>query len=242
MKKSTRGIFATVLTAVLGLALLGGAAAAAFAPNRTTTAADHGPDTTRLERVLDGLVDEGVLSAEQRDAILAKVAEAGHDDEDEESDEDEDGDEDENESDNGKNKRDLDPKLRFDVHRLIGGWQKAVMEYLGLDRKEVMERLRGGQTLADIADDLEDKSAAGLIETLETLAFEKVDALVAAEKLTEAQGETAKERVTLAIEKVLDRAFPAKPRAERAPKSERENSGRENAGKKPAHANPGKRP
>lgn len=231
----------------MSLALLGSAAAAAFAPSGTTTTADHG-HTTRLEEVLNGLVDDGILSPELRDAILAKVAEAGHDEEDG------DGDENENGADNGKNKRDLDPKLRFDVHRLIGGWQKVVMEYLGLERRELMERLRGGETLGEIADTLGGK--AGLIGALETPAFEKVDALVEAEKLTAEQGQTAKERVTLAIEKVLAREFPAaKPRAERTPKTEQENSAqkaerensgksaeRANPGKKPAHANPGKRP
>lgn len=232
MKKSTKGIFATALTAVLGLALLGGAAAAGFAPNGTTATADHGPDTTRLEQVLDGLVDDGVLSAEQRDAILAKVAEAGHDDEDEDTDEDED-------SDNGKDKRDLAPKLRFDIHRLTGGWLKAAVEYLGLERKELFERLRAGETLAEIADSesLVDKSAAELIDTLEAPAFAKVDRLVENERLTAEQGQTAKERVTQFIEKALDREFPAKPRAERAPKTEREDQGKKNergnSGRKP---------
>lgn len=233
------GIFATALAAVLSLALLGSAAAAAFAPSGTTTTADRGD--TRLEEVLNGLVNDGILSAELRDTILTKVAEAGHAEEDEDTEKDEDGDEDED----GENKRDPDPKLRFDVHRLIGGWQKVVMEYLGLERKELMERLRGGETLAAVADTLAGKSAAGLSEALKTPAFAKVDALVKAGKLTEEQGKTAKERVTLAIQELLAREFPAKPHAERTPKPEQENSGqkaqRENAGQKIEREKAGKK-
>lgn len=241
MKKRTSGIFTTALTAVLSLALLGSAAAAAFAPGDTTLAGDHAPDTTKLEAVLNGLVGDGILSAALRDAILAKVAEAGHDEED--------GDGEDKEGDKGKSKRDLDPKLRFDVHRLIGGWQKVVMEYLGLERRELMKRLRAGETLADVADGLEGKSAADLIKALEARAFAKVDALVESGKLTAEQGTTAKERVTEALGKILDREFPAKPRAERTPKPEQESNAKKperkaerESGKKPAHANPGKRP
>jgi hypothetical protein len=68
------------------------------------------------------------------------------------------------------------------VHRdFLGG---TISGYLGLTRAQILADLRSGQTLAQIADAIPGKSAAGLVEAIVAPWRAKLDAAVAAGKLS----------------------------------------------------------
>jgi hypothetical protein len=67
-----------------------------------------------------------------------------------------------------------------------GGDLSTAASYLGLSVSEVMKQARSGQSLAQVAT-AQGKSAAGLVDALKTAAVKKLDAAVAAGKLTSAQ-------------------------------------------------------
>jgi hypothetical protein len=67
-----------------------------------------------------------------------------------------------------------------------GGDLPAASSYLGLSAADVMTQLRSGKSLAQVAT-AQGKTAAGLVEALKTAAVKKLDAAVAAGKMTAAQ-------------------------------------------------------
>lgn len=64
-----------------------------------------------------------------------------------------------------------------------GALRAAALAYLGLTRHELIEQLRTGKTLAQVADSTPGKSAAGLTEALMKVVTAKVNAAVAAHHL-----------------------------------------------------------
>ena len=85
----------------------------------------------------------------------------------------------------------------------------ATSDYLGIDRKTLMSQLRGGKSLADIANGLsaQGKSAPGLITTLTNAANARVDAAVTANKLTADQAAALKPKVATEITAFVNRSF-----------------------------------
>lgn len=223
MRGTTRRVLVTITAAMLGLAVLGGVASAALAPQATAISEERGGHgREKLEAVLDALVEDGTIDEAQRDAILAKLAAAGPKDGERRKDEE---------------KREQAPKLRFDIHRLLTNWFARAVEFIGLERRELGERLRAGDTLLEIALD-EDKTEAGLIDAISAPGLEKIAALVEEHELSAEQEAALKERLAAAVEKAITREFPAKPRAAEAPKK----TERGNAPAKTPRENPGKRP
>jgi hypothetical protein len=98
----------------------------------------------------------------------------------------------------------------------IGDLTKAAATYLGVDTKTLLTQLRGGKSLADIANGLsaQGKSAQGLIDTLTKTANDKLDAAVAAKKLTADQAAALKPRIATEITTFVNRSFtkPLVPR------------------------------
>jgi hypothetical protein len=82
---------------------------------------------------------------------------------------------------------------------LFGGKLKGAAEYLGMERRQILEALSTGKTLADLARD-RGKSVDGLIEALVDGVEKRLDEAVAAGELTEAEKGDAlvglKERIT----------------------------------------------
>ena len=73
----TKKLALTVGTAALSLALVGGVAAAAFTPADAQAQHEKGkPPVGRIEEILAKLVAENKLTAEQKDAIIARLKEA----------------------------------------------------------------------------------------------------------------------------------------------------------------------
>ena len=72
-----------------------------------------------------------------------------------------------------------------------GALRAAVLSYLGLSRHQLIEQLRSGKTLAQIADATPGKSAAGLREALVKLVTTRLAAATAAHKLSR-QAEAAR--------------------------------------------------
>ena len=86
----------------------------------------------------------------------------------------------------------------FGHHHLLGGLEPAAT-YLGLTEAELRTELMSGKTLADVAKD-KGKSVAGLVDALVADAKKRIDAGVAAGRLTQAEADQVlsdlKERVT----------------------------------------------
>lgn len=71
-----------------------------------------------------------------------------------------------------------------------GGELSAAASYLGISSSELLSDLRSGKTLAQVADATSGKSASGLIQALVAAEKQRLDAAVAAGKLTQAQEDT----------------------------------------------------
>jgi hypothetical protein len=87
----------------------------------------------------------------------------------------------------------------FPGHGLgLGHWKRAGLEqaasYLGLEEQELRERVRGGETLAEIAED-EGRSVDGLVDALVRSAQERIDEAVAAGRLDEEHAAELKEEL-----------------------------------------------
>ena len=65
----------------------------------------------------------------------------------------------------------------------------ALLSYLGLTRRQLVEQLKTGKTIAQVADSIPGKSATGLTEALVKVLSVKLDAAVAAHRLSK-QAET----------------------------------------------------
>jgi hypothetical protein len=89
---------------------------------------------------------------------------------------------------------------RVAAHALTrGGGTNVVTGYLGISAAQLRADLKSGRTLAQIADATPGKSAAGLVQALTAAAKSKLDAAVAAHRLTPAQEQFVLGKLTPAI-------------------------------------------
>jgi len=190
----------TITTAILGTALLGGAALAALAPAQLETELVAGLDTApgaqagqpdradAMKKILDALVTKNVITQAQEDAILAAL----------------------------KGDRTGEELL----HRVLGALFDQSVTYLGTNPADLKTALPG-TSLGAIADKTTGKSKAGLVTSLTTYANSAIDKAVADKKLTADQAAKAKSSAPAQITRFVDRTYPAKtPRTvtPRAPK------------------------
>jgi hypothetical protein len=189
-------------------ALIGGVALAGFqlpalegaAPETIPTVANASTDQasrTKLKAILDALVTKGTITQAQEDAILQAVTAA--------------------EPTPKPNVPNAKPRTTLpSVLSFIGDLSKAAGAYLGMDAKTLLTQLRDGKSVADIANGLsaQGKSAQGLIDTLTKTANDKLDAAVAANKLTADQAATLKPKIAAEITTFVNRSFtkPVFPR------------------------------
>jgi hypothetical protein len=152
---------------------------------------------TKLKAILDGLVTKGTITPAQEDAILQAVTAA--------------------EPTPKPNVPNTKPRTTVpSVMSFIGDLTKAAGDYLGMDTVTLLTQLRGGKSVADIANGLaaQGKNAQGLIDTLTRTANGKLDAAVAANRLTADQAATLKPKIAAEITTFVNRSFtkPLLPR------------------------------
>ena len=182
---STRKLSAVIGTGILGAGLLGGMAFAATpstsdlqlatTPSGNVTAVAEKADRgAKLKAVLDGLVDKGVITRAQADAILDAVSKHG-------------GNKD------GKG-----------VREFIGDAFQESVRYIDLPAEAVKAQLEAGKSLGQIAAQRPGKSRQGLIDDLNAKAQARIKAAVDAGKLTAEQAEQLRTKVDAAIVKLVD--------------------------------------
>jgi hypothetical protein len=190
----------TITTAILGTALLGGAALAALAPAQLETPLVGSLDVTpsaqagqprggdHMKKILDALVAKNVITRAQADAILAAVQG------------DRTGDE-------------------F-FGKVLGALFDQSVTYLGTTAADLKTKLPG-TSLGAIADKTTDKNKTGLVNTLTTYANGAIDKAVADNKLTADQAAKAKSSAPAQITKFVDHIYPAKTPRTVMPKAPR---------------------
>ncbi len=194
---ATTKLTTAVVAGVLGLAVTGAAAFAAFEPTApASTAANVAVGTAtaqtdkegahdRLKDVLDSLVQKGTITQAQEDAILDALKTAH---------------------------KDKDKDEHGVLHRVLHGLMKMSAEYLGMTPKDLHAKLATGQSLGQIADGAgKGKSRTGLIATLTTGASAEVDKLVTDGKITADQAAKVKAELPARITKFVDHVFKPKP-------------------------------
>lgn len=101
------------------------------------------------------------------------------------------------------------PKLS----EFIGAVAKESVSYLGLPADQVKQQLRAGKSLGDIANSTAGKSRDGLLADLDAKAKDRIQAAVAAGKITQAQADQLTPKVDDGIVKLVDRKGSPKPSA-----------------------------
>jgi hypothetical protein len=179
-------------------AFIGGVALAGFQPfatsdgmtvgTPTAAQADKDQPKDKVRAILDALVAKGTINQTQEDAILQAFKDAAP-----------------SPKPNVKPTRPTGPNpMAF-----LGNLMRATSDYLGIDPKTLFRQLRGGKSLADIANGLsaQGKSAQGLITTLTNAANARVDAAVTANKLTPDQAAALKTKIATQITAFVNRSF-----------------------------------
>lgn len=193
MQKRSRNIAAILSAGVLGAGILGSAAMAAVPATATsgTSASDApggvvlgerdpGRRAEHMIRVLHGLVEKGVITKDQAEQIVRAFVAAA-----------------ERKGEGGER--------REHAKRLLGNVMRTSAEYLGLTAEQLKEELKSGKSLARIAATTPGKSRDGLIAALTNAAEAQIKAALEAGKITPAQAEEARTRLTVAIVKLVDR-------------------------------------
>lgn len=194
MQKRSRTIAAIISAGVLGAGILGSAAMAAVPANTISSAGaydvpgsvvlgerDPGRRAEVMTRVLQGLVEKGVITKDQAEQIARAFAAAAE-------------------------RKGEDRERGDHAKRFLGNAMKTSAEYLGLTGEQLKEQLKSGKSLAKIAATTPGKSRDGLIAALTNAAEAEIKAALAAGKITQAQAEETRTRVTVAIVKLVDRA------------------------------------
>ncbi len=197
-------------------AFIGGVALAGFQPfatadtttigTPTTAVADKDQPKDKIKAILDGLVAKLTITQAQEDAILQAFKDAAP-----------------------------SPKVNVKPGRptgpnpmaFMGDLMRAASDYLGSDPKTLLPQLRGGKSLADIANATPGKTAPGLITALTNAANARVDAAVTANKLTADQATSLKTKIAAEITAFVNRSFtkptlplrPLVPKPSPSPKS-----------------------
>ncbi len=189
MSRIGRRAAVTAVTAIFGLGLLGSAAFAAFAPTPSDTfslvpslpgtAVAQTPPQNKLKDVLDGLVQKGVITQQQEDAILAALKNANGDD-----------------------------KARAELLRKVfAGLFEQSATYLGMQPKDLRAKLPG-TSLAAIVNATAGKNRDGLVAYLTTAADDAIAKALAAGTITQAQADKATAAVPDHIAKFVDHTWP----------------------------------
>jgi len=189
---------ASVIAGVLGLAVTGAAALAAFqAPEPTSatnvvtgaagaTQTDKEGGRDKIKDVLDKLVKNGTITEAQEDAIIKAFKEAA-------------GDHQGNEA-----------------KHILGDLMKLSSDYLGIPEGQLKQQLKDGKSLGEIANATADRSRAGLIKFLVDQVTAQVEKALADGKITKEQAERIKSHLVEHVTKFVDHKFerkaaPAKP-------------------------------
>jgi polyhydroxyalkanoate synthesis regulator phasin len=184
---ATRRVTAIIGTGVLGAGLLGGMAFAATpstgdlelatAPsgNVVTVGTEKADRAAKLKAVLDGLVDKGVITRAQADAILDAIAQHAGGDHD-----------------------------RTHLREFVGDVFKESVNYIGLPAEAVKAQVQAGKSLGQIAGQQPGKSRDGLVADLHAKAEARIKAAVDAGKLTTEQATALRTKVDEAIVKIVD--------------------------------------
>jgi hypothetical protein len=178
-------------------AFIGGVALAGFQPfatsdgttigTPTAAGADKDQPKDKVKAILDGLIAKRTITQAQEDAILQAFKDAAP-----------------TPKPNAKPGRPTGPNpMAF-----MGDLMRAASTYLGIDAKTLLPQLRGGKSVADIANGLsaQGKSASGLIAALTTAANARVDAAVTANKLTPDQAAALKPKIAAEITAFVNRS------------------------------------
>lgn len=193
MNRIGRRAAVIAVTAIFGLGLMGSAAFAAFAPTPSDTfslvpslpgtAVAQTPPQNKLKDVLDGLVQKGIITQQQEDAILAALKDANGD------------------------------RARAELLRKVfAGLFEQSATYLGMQPKDLRAKLPG-TSLAAIANATAGKSRDGLVAYLTTAANDAIAKALAAGTITQAQADKATAAVPGHIAKFVDHTWPTpKPR------------------------------
>ena len=183
----TRKVSAIIGTGILGAGLLGGMAFAttpgtsdlelvtAPSGNVATVGADKTDRGAKLKALLDGLVDKGVITRAQADAILDAISKHGGGDHD-----------------------------RSHLREFVGDVVKESVDYIGLPAEAVKAQLEAGKSLGQIAAQRPGKSRQGLIDDLNAKAQARIKAAVDAGKIIAEQAEQLRTKVDAAIVKLVD--------------------------------------
>jgi hypothetical protein len=185
-------------------ALVGGVALAGFQPFATSDGAtvggptaglaENAGSTNKLKTILDGLLTKGTITQAQEDAILQAIKDAAPTPR--------------------PNVKPARPSIPG-VMSFVGDLTKAASDYLGMDLKTLLTQLRGGKSVADVANGLAPaKNAAGLIAILTNAANAKLDQAVTATRITADQAATLKPKIAAEITTFVNRSFtkPVLPR------------------------------
>lgn len=187
-KTAAGAIGASVLGfGLMATALPGGDALAATsgAPTSQIVANSH-PERERplakLEAVLSALVEKGVITQAQKEAILEALRTAHE-------------------------RRDRG----FDARRFVGNVLQASAQYIDLPVEAIKGQLGAGKSLGEIADQRPGKSRDGLVAFLQEGAHKRIEQAVAEGKLTPEQAAQLKQKVDEAIVRIVDRHWEKKP-------------------------------
>src|SRR6267143_1291664 len=192
MKALHRKLALGLVIGVGSVAMFGAAALGAFGPELSSNVGSAiapvgsilGTDKPdRFKGILDALVQKGVITQQQEDAILAAMKDAA-----------------------GIEKA----SARVNVERDLFG---AAAQYLGTTDKDLRAKLPGTSLgkIADGMGPA--KNRAGLVAALTTAANADVDKAVASQKITTDQATTLRAKVAGEITSLVDRTWPTKPTA-----------------------------
>ena len=216
MKFGRRQVALVLGTPVLSVALLGGAAAAAFQPvdgqavSHRERVEKTKPPVPKLEEILDQLVQAGKITATQREAILAAVKQF---------------------TDKVEEKRPA-----FNWKGYLEGYLRTSATFLGMAERDLGAALREGKSLAELAA-ARGRTREALIEAISAPALAKVAEALAAGKMTAEQAETAKTQIAGGAAKLVDTKHePKVAPKERTPKVEDDDKKKEEARKKEREA------
>lgn len=183
-----RALIGALGATVLGAAILTTSAfASSSVPATTMTLQRSAPVTNdrptafdRLNDILTQLVQKGVITQAQKDAILDAVK-------------------------NGRGGRDRDLLRAF-----VGDVLRGSADYLGVPVDRIKGELHSGKSLGQIANEVPGKSRDGLVAALDQAADARIQAGVDNGKITADQAAQLTPKVHDAIAKIVDRSWKPK--------------------------------
>jgi polyhydroxyalkanoate synthesis regulator phasin len=152
----------------------------------TTETTDERPQIgIRMREAIQPLVDDGTLTADQADAVVAQLIDAAPD----------------------REERRENRAERREARQERRQAPEAVQELLGLSPEEIREQLRAGSTLGEIAT-AQGVDPQAVVDAIVTELTERVDAAVAEGRI---DAEEAAEKLDGAEERISDRVNNGRP-------------------------------